>query len=354
MTVRLIAALLTALVLGAAPPVQVFFGPKAADDPASLYFNLMRFLDSATVTLDAAVHEIDMISVAEKLAERSRAGVKVQLVVEADWWRNEKNTAAREVLTAAGITVVPDTKKSGLMHDKFFIADGRRVWTGSTNVTETCLFYNPNNSVWIESDKLAVHFQAEFDDMRAGRFGKRKRVKTELPTQTVALGGTKIRAFFSPQDAPLAPIVEVIDAAKTSVDLMCFVFSSEDVGGAVLRAHRRGVKVRVLLDNAFSSEGITRRWPFVPYKEFVRAGVPCKYDDAAAKLHHKVVVVDRATTLTGSFNFSANAAGSNDENLLIIDDPAVARQYTAEFERLWAMFKGPPGDAPAPERGDGD
>src|SRR5947209_1470259 len=120
--------LLAAGLPAADEPIQVFFGPKAADDRDGLYFNLLRFLDSARSTLYGSVHEVDMVSVAEKLAERSRAGVDVQLVVEADWWGNAKNRAARRVLEKARIKVYPDTKKSGLMHNKFFVADGKRVW----------------------------------------------------------------------------------------------------------------------------------------------------------------------------------------------------------------------------------
>src|SRR4051794_2945348 len=49
-------------------PLQVYFGPKAADDPQGLHHNLLRFLDSAKTSIYGSVHEIDMITIAEKLA----------------------------------------------------------------------------------------------------------------------------------------------------------------------------------------------------------------------------------------------------------------------------------------------
>jgi hypothetical protein len=94
--------------------VRAFFGPRAADDKEGVYLNLLRFIDSAKKSIHASCHEVDMISVAEALAAKKKSGIDVQ-VVEADWWGNAKNPAAREVLEDAKIPVYPDTKKSGLM-----------------------------------------------------------------------------------------------------------------------------------------------------------------------------------------------------------------------------------------------
>src|SRR5215207_3708974 len=42
-------------------------------------------------------------------------------------------------------------------------------------------------------------------------------------------------------------------------------------------------------------------------------------------LHHKVIVVDARTVITGSYNFISSAERDNDENLVIVDDPRLAR-----------------------------
>jgi phosphatidylserine/phosphatidylglycerophosphate/cardiolipin synthase-like enzyme len=51
-------------------------------------------------------------------------------------------------------------------------------------------------------------------------------------------------------------------------------------------------------------------------------------------MHHKVIIIDGRTVIFGSFNFSNNADSDNDENLLIIDDPALAEAFEAEFQRV--------------------
>jgi phosphatidylserine/phosphatidylglycerophosphate/cardiolipin synthase-like enzyme len=336
-------------------PIQVFFGPRAADDKEGVYLNLLRFIDSAKKSIHASCHEVDMISVAEALAAKKKAGIDVQVVVEADWWGNAKNRAAREVLEDAKIPVYPDTKKSGLLHNKFFVADGKRVWTGSTNITETCLLYNPNSSVWVESDKVAANYSAEFDEQRQGKFGKRGSGKSNTPFPLVDVDkATRVRTVFSPEDNPFPIVVELIDSAKQTIDLMAFVLSSEEIGEALVKAHKRGVKVRVLLDNLFSSEGAVASWKYVPFKELRKVGVPCKFDDEQAKLHHKFIVVDGEKVMVGSFNFSGNAATNNDENSLVIDSASVWKKYATEFERLWRLYSGDPGEVGKPEKGDDD
>ena len=73
------------------------------------------------------------------------------------------------------------------------------------------------------------------------------------------------------------------------------------------------------------------------------AGLPVRQDGNPFILHHKVFIVDNDTVITGSFNISSNATNSNDENLLVIQDPALAAQYIAEFERRWAEAIAPSG-----------
>ena len=51
-------------------------------------------------------------------------------------------------------------------------------------------------------------------------------------------------------------------------------------------------------------------------------------------MHHKVIVVDERLVMTGSYNFSANAEKRNDENLVVLHNPGIARRFVEEFESL--------------------
>ncbi len=59
-------------------------------------------------------------------------------------------------------------------------------------------------------------------------------------------------------------------------------------------------------------------------------------------MHHKVILVDGRQVIFGSFNFSNNADEDNDENLLVVDDPGLAAQFEAEYQRVLALAKNPP------------
>jgi len=51
--------------------------------------------------------------------------------------------------------------------------------------------------------------------------------------------------------------------------------------------------------------------------------------------------VDNRYVITGSFNFSTNATESNDENVIIIDNPDIANLYMQEFGRIWNIATDP-------------
>ena len=54
-------------------------------------------------------------------------------------------------------------------------------------------------------------------------------------------------------------------------------------------------------------------------------------DDTHAIAHNKVMVIDSGTILTGSFNFTRAAEEKNAENLLVIQDAALAEKYAANW-----------------------
>ena len=56
-------------------------------------------------------------------------------------------------------------------------------------------------------------------------------------------------------------------------------------------------------------------------------------------MHNKFVIVDEAFVMTGSFNWTYQAAKSNQENLLVVDNEYYIEKYTTEFERLWKSFE---------------
>jgi phosphatidylserine/phosphatidylglycerophosphate/cardiolipin synthase-like enzyme len=67
-----------------------------------------------------------------------------------------------------------------------------------------------------------------------------------------------------------------------------------------------------------------------------QAGLDVRLDGLEGQMHHKVIIVDGRTVVTGSYNFTNGAERYNEENLLIIHDEALAEIYEAEFGRIYA------------------
>ena len=91
-------------------------------------------------------------------------------------------------------------------------------------------------------------------------------------------------------------------------------------------AHKRGVKVEVILDKS------QRNTKYAPADFFANAGIWILIDSTHNINHNKVMIVDGETVITGSFNFTKSAEENNAENLLVIGDKALAERYTRNWE----------------------
>jgi len=113
---------------------------------------------------------------------------------------------------------------------------------------------------------------------------------------------------------------------------------------------KHGVRVRLIADPAFASRSYSE------VLDLLGVALPdrfCKIEAAnkpfdsplkgvgtprlarGDKLHHKFAVIDNKTVITGSFNWSPSAAHTNDETLLMIDSPLLAKHFTREMDRMW-------------------
>ena len=127
--------------------------------------------------------------------------------------------------------------------------------------------------------------------------------------------------YFSPNHGATAAVVEALHAARRSVLVQAYSFTSAPIARALALAHARGVDVQVILD---------RRETGAKYSSadfLAHAGIATLIDGAHAIAHNKVMVIDGETVITGSFNFTTAAERQNAENLLVIRDRALADCY---------------------------
>jgi phosphatidylserine/phosphatidylglycerophosphate/cardiolipin synthase-like enzyme len=236
-------------------------------------------------------------------------------------------------VTAAGIPTVEDGREP-IMHDKFVVIDGAIVWTGSMNFTSNDVYRNDNNLIEITSPRLAANYTTEFEEMFVARqFGPTSPGTT--PNPTITLDGTLIENYFSPEDGVAAHVVEAIGGAQQAIDFMAFTFTHDGIAQAIIDRAKAGVPVR----GVFERQQAKGCCPDV-YGAMREARLDVLLDGNPYKLHHKVLILDGQTVITGSYNFTASAENANDENVLIIHNAEIAAQYEAEFQRVWGMAGG--------------
>jgi phosphatidylserine/phosphatidylglycerophosphate/cardiolipin synthase-like enzyme len=297
--------------------------PKASTLRGGPDVALVEAIDAAQYSVDAAVYRLDLWSVRDALIRAHRRGVSVRVVTESD------NISEREIedLEEAGIPVRGDGREF-LMHHKFVVIDHMEVWTGSMNFTIDGAYRNNNNLIQVRSDQVAQDYVREFDEMFVeDRFGALSRADT--PHSSVMVNGIPVEVLFAPDDSVATHIVEILREAEHSIDFMVYAFTSDLLAEVMIARARAGVEVRGMLERSQVSN------PGSEFDRLRQAGIEVRLDSNPHTMHHKVIVIDEAIVITGSYNFSSSAEEHNDENVLILYDVAISAEYLLEFNRIF-------------------
>ena len=302
-------------------PVYFFLGPSPSMEKA-----VLAFIASADRTLDVCVYDLDLPEFAQALLDAHARGVKVRVII------SEENAAKayavadqlKEMEKAGLLTLAHN--RSGLMHNKFMIADGLRVWTGSYNLTRNCSRFNDNHAIVLESAELAENYEKEWQEIFEKRHGKRFAYPTPHPE--VDIGGIVVHNLFTPEDDVRGALVAEMGKATNEIAIMAFSFTDAEMTEAVRAALGRQVRVVIVLDSGMASN------PGANTKELLAMGANVRMSPGVL-LHHKVIVVDRQTVVLGSANFSGGAFDRNDENVLIVRAPNFAQAMLREAIRCW-------------------
>lgn len=326
---------------GGAGWYEVFFTtPRYPDDKAShhggLDAKLVALIDSATSTIDLADYDFDLENVASALARATGRGVVVRMVTDSDTLGNDDPAVQRAfaILKDAKIPFVGDGREP-IMHNKFLVVDHAVVWTGSWNFTDGDAYRLNNNAIQIRSPELAQNYTAEFEKMFVRRlFGPSK--PAGVPHPVLEIGGVRVENYFAPEDKVADKIVARLRGARQTIHFMAFSFTSDPLAQALLDRARAGVTV----GGVFETTGSNTQ--FSEFGKLKQAGLDVHQDGNPYVMHHKVFIIDGQTVIFGSYNFSSNAEKDNDENLLIVDDPALAQAFEAEYQRVYAQALNPP------------
>ena len=136
----------------------------------------------------------------------------------------------------------------------------------------------------------------------------------------------KINVCFTPPSGCGSLIAQEISKAKKTIFVQAYGFTSKPIIYQLKEAKNRGVKVSIILDGGH----LSKNKPI--YQELKDAGIEVSSDKMSGIAHNKVMIIDKHKVITGSFNFTKSADTRNAENVVLIDDANIAKQYLVNWK----------------------
>ena len=148
--------------------------------------------------------------------------------------------------------------------------------------------------------------------------------------------------YVLPDDGP-TPLIEELDAARSSISIEIYLLTDDQVLSALFRARDRGVTIRVLLEE--DPYGGSNQQPQI-FDTLDEGGIQVRWNTAAKRFSHiKLIVIDQRVAMIMNLNLTHSALNKNRELAVITTDPALVDHASRIFENDW---QGKDGEIPGP------
>ena len=150
-----------------------------------------------------------------------------------------------------------------------------------------------------------------------------------------ALGAPRnmpVEAFFD-TDCDDA-VIDLIKTSRSEILIAIYSLTKRNIAKALIQASEKGVRVHIRYDED-QADNIETMTELITKLE--KAGITCQpvfLEKPQAHMHHKFMVVDRKSVLTGSYNFTHQGSTINKENVVIMSSSVLAREFVNVFKEL--------------------
>ena len=142
--------------------------------------------------------------------------------------------------------------------------------------------------------------------------------------------------IFLPRDKYPSELEKVLKSAKESIYIAMYAIMARDrdyhpvnnLVGILIDAHKRGVKVKVILENSLKEDNQ------LAYKLLAKEGIDVKYDKEKILTHTKLLVVDKYITILGSANWTYSAFEMNNESSVLIKSKEIAEIFLSHIKAI--------------------
>jgi cardiolipin synthase A/B len=283
---------------------------------------------------------------AEALAERCRAGVKINVVLDAVG----SASMSQELITFLernGIQVAwyhplrwyTIGSLNHRTHRKLLIVDGQIGFSGGVGIADTWLGDADSREHWRETvvrveGPVVTQMQFAFMDNWVKSRGElltgldyfpqlqpRGTCTTQVLKSSPAEGSSTVKLLY---------IISIVSAQHSIYINNAYFIPDADTLRALEGAIRRGVDVRVIVPGEFTDVPLVRQASRFYYTHLLRRGIRV-FEYQPTMMHAKTMVVDGAWSTIGSSNFDDRSFRLNDEVNVNIYDEGIATQMEQMF-----------------------
>ncbi len=289
------------------------------------------------------------IDVAEALIERAKAGVEVNVLIDALGGAKMDRSLLGE-MEDAGVRVhrfrplkpYAVRRLENRTHRKLLIADGRVGMTGGVGIAEEWTGDAQDPDHWRDTHvrvegPVVRGLQGAFAENWIEATGRVLGGEDYLPAiepfeDGVPMQVTRSSAGVGDTNAEALTFL-AIAAADRTLDLTSAYFVPRPAFlEALVDAAERGVRLRILVPGSHIDKGIVRTAGRSVYDQLLEAGAEL-YEYGPTMLHAKTLTVDGAWASVGSVNFDNRSFQLHDEAALSVRDEGFATELTEQFER---------------------
>ncbi len=272
---------------------------------------IYNFVNSATSSINVTIYELKDTTLVNDLVAKEKAGVNVRVIL--DQAHQSYDSAAYSALTGAGVGVVWSSTAFTYTHQKTITVDNDESYISTGNFDTTYYATSRDFGVFdtfaADVSAITAVFNADY-----------------AHTSITPADGTDL--VWSPTDSQ-TQLLALINGATKSLDVEQEEFSDTTLINALVSALKRGVTVRVVLEDpsSYSSE----------VNEVENAGgqVTGYSSSTGFYIHAKTIIADYGTSsakaFAGSENFSSNSLNDNRELGLITTDSGVVSGLESTF-----------------------
>ena len=274
---------------------------------------MLAAIREATSSIHLVMFGLSDRSIINALAHKMRQQVPTSVYFDP----NGSPKYLLKVLQAADVHPV---QNRGLMHQKILILDQEMVFLGSANMTPTSLKMHDNMVIGLRSRKIA-------------QFLKDHPPYTHGYLQTT-VGGQHVEIWLlpDPRGHALTDLRKKIRAASRSIKIALFTFTHPALVEEIIDAHKRGVRVSVVVDQHSGLGASTQA-----IENLKSAGVPIRLSRGVQLLHHKFIYIDDQTLLTGSANWTKAAFYKNSDCFITLHH--LNDTQRSFMNRLWRRIE---------------